>query len=656
MSSILLSFYQLLPEIIRTRDRLASGLVGEAGEGNLEKLVYMLDQVAQQTVDDNEVLGESIDPDLCIESLFPYMSSILGEAFVDGWSMAKKRNFIRGLGLLYKVKATRRSWKSILNMRGYLDYFPWELWKADLYEKNGNYTLTPAYYSIKSARVDLRQADMSYLSAGRPEWLESFRPIHVLIRLDQSDTELLDHWPSVGEGVDTEYTCGSAPEEEDTSFADEDLVIAETCTTWSCEIACQLSCTGSCETFCQAGGCEVACQTFCEGTCQTDCMYVCQSGCQESCETDCQASCELTCEVGCESFAELNPTWYSEDWLYRKKITIPAAQVPAIALDFPAVINVTDVDLGPARADGRDFVVTDSTGLVKLKTELEKWDATSKLTLWFKTDLSAVAANEFYLYYGYLASADQHDPTNVWDANFVAVWHLPDDGPFGVPATIEDSLGVTDLTSSGWPTMTQTTGQVDGSLTFDGTQDYLEKITNDWRSADHIGTISAWVKPTNFAAFMYVLSSCNSGSNNWIFGLATQATSGKPYVYRKSGAADTIDYIVSDDAVTSGVWNHLVMVSDGSAYNYYIDGSVVSGVTVSGGANDGHWFADTTTRQNVAVGVRHTSAAYQYYWKGGLDEIKVSNIERSADWIATEYNNQDAPGTFMTWGAEEVPT
>jgi hypothetical protein len=36
------------------------------------------------------------------------------------------------------------------------------------------------------------------------------------------------------------------------------------------------------------------------------------------------------------------------------------------------------------------------------------------------------------------------------------------------------------------------------------------------------------------------------------------------------------------------------------------------------------------------------------YFNGSLDEISVSNIARSADWIATEYNSQGSPSTFYT--------
>jgi hypothetical protein len=39
------------------------------------------------------------------------------------------------------------------------------------------------------------------------------------------------------------------------------------------------------------------------------------------------------------------------------------------------------------------------------------------------------------------------------------------------------------------------------------------------------------------------------------------------------------------------------------------------------------------------------------YLNGALDEVRISNIARSADWIKTEYNNQKSPSTFYAYGA-----
>ncbi len=43
-------------------------------------------------------------------------------------------------------------------------------------------------------------------------------------------------------------------------------------------------------------------------------------------------------------------------------------------------------------------------------------------------------------------------------------------------------------------------------------------------------------------------------------------------------------------------------------------------------------------------------------WYGGLDEVRISTVDRSADWVATEYNNQNDPADFFTFnGAAPAP-
>ena len=38
-----------------------------------------------------------------------------------------------------------------------------------------------------------------------------------------------------------------------------------------------------------------------------------------------------------------------------------------------------------------------------------------------------------------------------------------------------------------------------------------------------------------------------------------------------------------------------------------------------------------------------------------FDEVRISNIARTSDWIKTEFNNQNDPGSFYTFGAEVLP-
>lgn len=39
---------------------------------------------------------------------------------------------------------------------------------------------------------------------------------------------------------------------------------------------------------------------------------------------------------------------------------------------------------------------------------------------------------------------------------------------------------------------------------------------------------------------------------------------------------------------------------------------------------------------------------------GQIDEVRISATARSGNWIKTEYNNQNSPGTFYSVGAQEA--
>ena len=48
------------------------------------------------------------------------------------------------------------------------------------------------------------------------------------------------------------------------------------------------------------------------------------------------------------------------------------------------------------------------------------------------------------------------------------------------------------------------------------------------------------------------------------------------------------------------------------------------------------------------------STSYGEYFDGNLDEVRVRSAVMSSDWLSTEYNNQNAPGTYVTLAAEQT--
>jgi hypothetical protein len=87
-------------------------------------------------------------------------------------------------------------------------------------------------------------------------------------------------------------------------------------------------------------------------------------------------------------------------------------------------------------------------------------------------------------------------------------------------------------------------------------------------------------------------------------------------------------------------WVSVAATRTGSTYQLYDGGNPdnAAAMSDSGYAN---------------AGVYKLGAAYtgSNSFGGKMDEVRISNIVRSADWIATGYNNQSSPGTFVTVGS-----
>ena len=79
---------------------------------------------------------------------------------------------------------------------------------------------------------------------------------------------------------------------------------------------------------------------------------------------------------------------------------------------------------------------------------------------------------------------------------------------------------------------------------------------------------------------------------------------------------------------------------DGSTVKVYLNGST-SGGTWTGSQSMSSMNAGAT--KAVRMGKQSEGANY---FNGYTDEARISNVARSADWILTEFNNQNGPGNI----------
>jgi len=367
---------------------------------------------------------------------------------------------------------------------------------------------------------------------------------------------------------------------------------------------------------------------------------------------------EPTTSVGSEE------GWYA-DWSYRKKITIDHTQVDANLTDFPVLISLaSDSGLAShAQSDGDDILFTSSNGTTKLDHGIETFDgSTGKLIAWVRIpSLSSSVNTEIYMYYGNATCANQQNPTAVWDSNYKGVWHLSED-PSGTAPQIKDSTSnVHHGTSGGSMTAgDQVAGRVDGSLDLDGTDDYIQTTSGESKTASDI-TWEVWFKADVTTASHHILWQGPVSQNGW--GEPGQAASHEMHL--TIGRMSTADRLVFFYGYEYASGNFVPAVeidiafSDTSSWNYAVGVLTGAGTSPSGtlylngssvGTDTGTETGRTSWDTNLRIG---QCGAAQRRFDGLVDEVRISNIARSAAWIKTCYNNQNSPSSFHSVGSEE---
>jgi hypothetical protein len=94
-------------------------------------------------------------------------------------------------------------------------------------------------------------------------------------------------------------------------------------------------------------------------------------------------------------------------------------------------------------------------------------------------------------------------------------------------------------------------------------------------------------------------------------------------------------------------WYYLTGTYNGTTARVYLyDSSTGTGGL---GETDSRSGNINATTEPVVLGRRALGDSRWYL--GVIDEARISNVARSADWIQTEYSNQSDPGNFYTLGS-----
>jgi hypothetical protein len=355
--------------------------------------------------------------------------------------------------------------------------------------------------------------------------------------------------------------------------------------------------------------------------------------------------------------------WWNDSWSYRKAIVINHEQVTGDLTNFPVLVSLTDENLGNhAQDDGDDIIFISSNGQ-KLSHEIENYASTTgTLVTWVKIpSLSSDDDTVIYMYYGNTMVENQQAIENVWDDNYVGVWHMAD----SLTASTSDSIGNSANGSAIGTASTTALGKIDGAFQFDGDSDSIDipdsSVFDFDVNTDY--TWSFWIKPEVFAAystiwsqyfdgdefFMIYAHTCPTGTANCTYWgpVENGITAGWETVTGNSLYAHS-----TNNVLATSTFHYVSITYDSSQlqpdrFTIYIDGQ---DVTDNGDVHN----AGTIRSVNPVSIMLGDNAGWDEYFDGSIDEVRFSNTLRSSDWIQTSYNNQANVSAFAIDQSEET--
>ena len=329
--------------------------------------------------------------------------------------------------------------------------------------------------------------------------------------------------------------------------------------------------------------------------------------------------------------------WWNNDWPYRKQVTIDAsatgANIAGAAENVPVLIRLSLANfqyfnnLKPDASDLRAIADDDST---PLKFHIERFDPQAQIALiWvLLPKLTGGGKTSFYLYYGNANASSASDPAGSYDAQQVLVYHF---GP--AAGSPQDSTHYkSDPTS--FKATVNPTSLIGTGASFSGSQTITVPATGALHLAAAQGyTVSAWVRLGAAQTSADIVQLLDQGKELVLGISGTQASaryasgSGAPVTLQQTGQ------------LTTGDWHHLALSLGGGQLTLYVDGAQVGQAAAQ----------PVDIAGTLTVGGAATGGSF---FTGDMDELEVSGVARSADWIKAAATSQGMMAPLVVYGTD----
>ena len=227
-----------------------------------------------------------------------------------------------------------------------------------------------------------------------------------------------------------------------------------------------------------------------------------------------------------------------------------------------------------------------------------------------------------------------YNPENVYDSNFVGVWHKNDI----TTSSINDSTANSnDGTKGSANQPVEIDGKIGKAQNYSGGNYYINIGNTGFPIGSSARTLSAWVKGgvVGEKEHIFHYGSTNVGQAYGLGEIGHQIDDNTLWTHFWSTDA-------RGNIVPTNQWVHVAVVSSGDSHQFYIDGVSAGSATQA---------FNTVIGTENRIGSRISTVAET--WAGQIDEVTFSNISRNASYINQTYQNAIGTSGYGNLGAEE---
>ena len=316
------------------------------------------------------------------------------------------------------------------------------------------------------------------------------------------------------------------------------------------------------------------------------------------------------------------PGWKHTGSVY--VLTTPeGADLPASAAveNFPLLVRLHKdyFDFAQAKANGEDLRFSSAKG-EPLAYQVEEWDATKGVaSIWVRVPkITGNARQEIKLHWGKTDAKSESDGKAVFNESngYVSVWHMTD--------AVKDEVGTLESKDAG---TISTAGVVGRARHFAGKQGVFcgDKIP-DYPAGAGSHSTELWVRAEKSNATLIGWGNEGGGRGSKV----RMQLRSPPHLHIDSDFSDVRGAV----HVPLGEWFHVVHTYDREDGKVYINGKLDASAKP---------LLNIKTPARLWIGGWYNN----YDFVGDIDEVRVSKVARSADWIRLQYENQKPLQTLV---------